>query len=389
MKPKWILPGLAACSLLAAAAIVVTPAPARASTVAGSEYAVTFSGTGSENRSWDAPGSWTAEQTGTWAIEDSRVDVWLPAAYDAAEEGLGETAPTHSIHDGQQFGEPSDPASLTETGTGESAGGGQVSYTCTASVVDDRGVATLSAGVALGSLAVGTAYTPNRRFELLGDSEGEQWSCDAELQDAPEFVEYPRGEASTIGYAATVPFADVGAASFTLPVTDTSTVDLDPYCGAASCSVFQFGIAGSYSFEKLCDGSIDYSGGAAAGTCGAATPTSATPPGAGSGGGPAGTKRPSTRIAKHPGRRVKTGGKRARVRFAFTSGSAGASFKCKLDKAPFKPCHSPRSYRVKLGHHTFQVEAIDAAGPDRTAARFSFSVVKRKQGKHRPGGSRK
>ncbi len=51
------------------------------------------------------------------------------------------------------------------------------------------------------------------------------------------------------------------------------------------------------------------------------------------------------------------------VKFWLSSSESGGGFICRLDKAPFKPCSSPRAYRhLKPGRHTFRAEALDAAG---------------------------
>jgi hypothetical protein len=70
------------------------------------------------------------------------------------------------------------------------------------------------------------------------------------------------------------------------------------------------------------------------------------------------------------GKRYLTVGK---AKFWFGSNEP-ASFLCRLDKGPFKPCGSPRAYkRLKSGRHTFRVRAVDAAGnldPTPAVARF-------------------
>jgi hypothetical protein len=51
------------------------------------------------------------------------------------------------------------------------------------------------------------------------------------------------------------------------------------------------------------------------------------------------------------------------ARFWFSSSEPAQGFYCRLDKADFKPCGSPRTYkRLKPGGHTFWVKAVDAAG---------------------------
>ena len=63
---------------------------------------------------------------------------------------------------------------------------------------------------------------------------------------------------------------------------------------------------------------------------------------------------------------------------AFTATGAPASFECKLDKKPFKPCKSPKKLkRLKKGKHKFKVRAIDPAGnTDPSAAKDKFKVVR-------------
>ncbi|HWO46791.1 MAG TPA: NosD domain-containing protein, partial [Solirubrobacterales bacterium] len=99
--------------------------------------------------------------------------------------------------------------------------------------------------------------------------------------------------------------------------------------------------------------------------------------GSGSSTGTSGPRRdrkpPRTRMLKQS-RRVEKG--RA-ARFAFTSNEAGSSFQCSLDHAKFKPCSSPKKYRLsRPGKHLFRVRAIDPAGNvDPTPVRRRFEVL--------------
>jgi len=93
---------------------------------------------------------------------------------------------------------------------------------------------------------------------------------------------------------------------------------------------------------------------------------------------PVDRRAPRTSLLHRPASSVFTAAKRRRVAVSFASNEAGSSFRCKLDRDPFKPCRSPRAYTVRLGRHTIRIYAIDAAGNrDRTPAAFSFRVRRR------------
>jgi Ca2+-binding RTX toxin-like protein len=84
---------------------------------------------------------------------------------------------------------------------------------------------------------------------------------------------------------------------------------------------------------------------------------------------------PATRLRHHPAKLLLATGPRRRVSFAFTASERRSSFRCKLDRRPWRPCRSPRGYSVRRGRHTFRVYAIDRAGNrDRTPALFRFRV---------------
>ena len=91
---------------------------------------------------------------------------------------------------------------------------------------------------------------------------------------------------------------------------------------------------------------------------------------------------PQTMITKHPPSQTD----KPSVRFKFRADEPGASFQCKLDKKPWKPCSSPKKVKhLDHGKHKFQVRAIDAAGNiDPTPARDKFTVVKRKVQRRTP-----
>jgi Ca2+-binding RTX toxin-like protein len=87
---------------------------------------------------------------------------------------------------------------------------------------------------------------------------------------------------------------------------------------------------------------------------------------------------PRTSLLRRPARIVFTAAKRRRVSVSFAANEAGASFRCKLDRGPFKPCRSPRAYTVGLGAHSIRILAIDVAGNvDPTPALFRFRLRRR------------
>jgi Ca2+-binding RTX toxin-like protein len=91
-------------------------------------------------------------------------------------------------------------------------------------------------------------------------------------------------------------------------------------------------------------------------------PSPTPPPPQGKDGSRGDTTPPRTRLLNRPAPVLFAAGPRRRASFAFTSNEAGARFRCKLDRAPFRPCRSPRVYRLAPGRHVFRVYAIDRAG---------------------------
>jgi hypothetical protein len=85
---------------------------------------------------------------------------------------------------------------------------------------------------------------------------------------------------------------------------------------------------------------------------------------------------PQTRISKHPRRKVALrSSKLSLAKFTFSSDQPSSSFKCKLDKAPFKSCRSPFKRKVKPGRHSFQVRAVNSTGvADPTPAVFRWRI---------------
>ncbi len=87
---------------------------------------------------------------------------------------------------------------------------------------------------------------------------------------------------------------------------------------------------------------------------------------------------PRTRFLHRPAKTVLASHRFRSVSFAFAANEANATFRCKLDHSPFKPCHSPRRYRLGLGPHTLRVFAIDSTGNrDHSPALSRFRVRRR------------
>ena len=64
--------------------------------------------------------------------------------------------------------------------------------------------------------------------------------------------------------------------------------------------------------------------------------------------------------------------------FKFKSTQTPATFRCKLDRKPFKSCSSPDTlHRLTFGKHTFKVRATNAGFTDPTPAKKTFKVVKK------------
>jgi len=61
--------------------------------------------------------------------------------------------------------------------------------------------------------------------------------------------------------------------------------------------------------------------------------------------------------------------------FRFHATEVGATFQCKLDGGPYKPCRSPlTTTRLSFGRHTLRVRALSAGTADSSPALFSFTI---------------
>jgi hypothetical protein len=87
------------------------------------------------------------------------------------------------------------------------------------------------------------------------------------------------------------------------------------------------------------------------------------------------SRRPRTRIAKHPPKLIRTHRRKVRGSFRFASNEAGVTFVCKVDRGLLRFCGRRTTRRFGEGRHVVLVRARDRAGNvDRTPAVFRFRV---------------
>lgn len=85
---------------------------------------------------------------------------------------------------------------------------------------------------------------------------------------------------------------------------------------------------------------------------------------------------PETSLTKSPKKKTR----KKTATFEFNSTTPGVSFECRLDGAPFVPCTSPVTEKVKKGKHSFEVRAKDSEGfVDPSAVEATWKVKKRKR----------
>lgn len=110
------------------------------------------------------------------------------------------------------------------------------------------------------------------------------------------------------------------------------------------------------------------------------TPSTAPPGPAAPKPRPVDRKPPRTKLLRRPAPVVYSSSKWRRVAFAFGSSEGGSTFSCRIDSRSFRPCQSPRGFRLRLGRHVFRVFAVDLAGNrDRSPASFSFRIRRRQR----------
>jgi hypothetical protein len=90
-----------------------------------------------------------------------------------------------------------------------------------------------------------------------------------------------------------------------------------------------------------------------------------------------GAMRPRAKIAKVslPFRNTIHRG-RGKVMVRFFARGAPRGFVCKVDQRRYRPCRSPKRYRMTIGNHRFSVRAVGRAGKRGRAARAVIHIVK-------------
>ena len=93
---------------------------------------------------------------------------------------------------------------------------------------------------------------------------------------------------------------------------------------------------------------------------------------------------PATTIDRVPRKKIKTKKPKAKLKLAFSSSEAGATFECKVDKGAFEPCESPLKLKLKSkpgkgAKHVIQIRAIDAAGNVGEPVTAKTRVIRRKR----------
>jgi len=87
---------------------------------------------------------------------------------------------------------------------------------------------------------------------------------------------------------------------------------------------------------------------------------------------------PNTTITGKPAKKVKS----KTATFKFISSLSGSKFECRLDKAGWSDCKSPKKLKkLKAGKHTFKVRAIKGDLIDATPASYGWTVKKPKKKK--------
>jgi acetyl esterase/lipase len=92
------------------------------------------------------------------------------------------------------------------------------------------------------------------------------------------------------------------------------------------------------------------------------------------------TRRPSKKVivrVRHH-RRGKHAKVRRKVTFKFKGTGRSSGFQCRIDRKSFRKCHSPRTYRLGPGKHTFRVRALYPSGRPGETRKVNFRIIARR-----------
>ena len=95
---------------------------------------------------------------------------------------------------------------------------------------------------------------------------------------------------------------------------------------------------------------------------------------------------PDTRITM-----AKIRPRRATFRFTGSGGSGSLHFECRIDRKPFRVCHSPKTYKpLKPGIYQFAVRAVSERGEaDPTPATRRFRIPRHRRSRAQPGRAKR
>lgn len=194
-------------------------------------------------------------------------------------------------------------------------------------------------------------------------------------------------QGDTVIYTATVaPVPDGGTVAFDDGVgnpASTSCPAQEVVGGKATCTV-SYANAGTYSAGASYSGDGDKNGFVGSATTTSASVTVKAKPKVAEPPAPVAPTPPKVKLKiaytpNHPHAPNPKGG--PRYTFLFSAQGDGVTFYCRLDKAPFKRCRSPKVYRdLARGRHVFKVKARDARGSYTPVATVKFFAGRRAAG---------
>ncbi len=229
-------------------------------------------------------------------------------------------------------------------------------------------------GKTYSGLADGTYAFQVRATDAAGNQQAPptaySWTVDNSLADTtpPEttITAHPPDPSSSADAAFAYVSNEAGS-------TFECSLDGAPFSACAGTGASYSGLAdGSHSFQVR---AIDPSGNADPSPAGfsfqvvlATAPLTAPAPPA-----PPAPAEPQTLLVKKPPARTRD----RTPTFRFRSDNAAATFRCAVDRAPFRSCRSPFTTKtLGYGRHTFSVRALLGSLADATPSRFRFQVLR-------------